>query len=93
MDEKEVISRLQSSTVRSALTLIVVNVLTLVTVFTGKALDIEAIKGAMELWLPIGINLLSVGLGWRAYKGRVNAEKKIEPLPWKDELKSLKKEK
>ena len=89
-DPDETISRLQSSTVRNALILVIVNVLTIVTVFTGKTLNIEAIKTGLDMGLPLAINVASVWWGWRAYRGRVIADTRIQPLPWKEEIQSLK---
>ena len=89
LDPNDTISRLQSGSVRNAIVLIVVNVLVLVSAIAGKVFDVDAIKEAMEFWLPQVINALTVYWGWRAYKGRVEAQKQIEPLPWKDEIKTL----
>lgn len=89
LDTNETISRLQSSSVRNSLVLIVVNVLALVSVFTGKVFDIDAIKAAMDTWLPLAINAATAYWGWKAYKGRVNATREIEPLPIREEIKSI----
>lgn len=79
LDENETIEKLQSSTVRAALIAMIINILTLFGIFTGKVFDIEAIKQGLELGLPAIINIATVYLGWKAYKGRVSADKKIDP--------------
>ena len=78
LDNEETITRLQSTTVRSAIVLIVINVLTLIATFTGRTFDIDAIKSALDTWLPIAIQIASAWFGWKAYTGRVNATKQIE---------------
>lgn len=78
LDEQDTITRLQSSTVRAALVLIIINVLTLIATFTGKTFDIDAIQNALNTWLPIAIQIASAWFGWKAYSGRVSATQKIE---------------
>jgi hypothetical protein len=89
LDAQETISRLQSASVRNSLILIAVNGLALFAAISGKTFDIESIQKAMETWLPLLINAASMLWGWNAYRGRVTAETKIEPLPWRTEIATL----
>lgn len=93
LNTDETISRLQSSTVQSALKLVVINIAVLVVTFTGITMDIEAIKSMTETWLPLGINVLSAYWGYKAITGRVSATSTIQPLPWREEIASIKKDK
>ncbi len=91
LNEEKTINQLQSSTVKAALIAIVINVLALVTAFTGVAFDIEMIKTVMEFGITAIVNAASIYLGWKAIKGRIFAENKVEPLPWLEAAKTLKK--
>lgn len=77
LDEDDTIPPLQSDTIKAAVAAIVINGLTLVTIFTGKVFDIATIKMYVELGVPLAVNALSVYLGWKAFKGRMNATQAI----------------
>lgn len=89
LDPDHTISRLQSGSVRASIIQIVLGVLSIVSVFTGIVFDIEIIKAALENGVTIVTSAFSVYLAWKAYKGRVEAEKQIQPLPWRQEIKTL----
>lgn len=86
---EEVKSRLQSKTVRAVILAAIVSVLNAYVAVSGQAVDFEKIK----LWSDIGLQLLgeglTLGLLWKAYKGRVEADSKIEKLPWREEIANL----
>ncbi len=89
LDPNDTISRLQSGSVRASIIQIVLGVLSIVSVFTGIVFDVEVIKTALENGVTIVTSALSVYLAYKAYKGRVEAQKQIEPLPWRQEIKTL----
>jgi hypothetical protein len=82
-------SRLQSKTVRALVLAAIVTTANAVIAVSGIQLDVAGI----EFWSDIGMQLLvdgfTLGLLWKAYKGRVNADTVIKPLPWKQEIKSI----
>ena len=73
MDELNTITPLQSDTIKAALKAIAFNAVTLITLATGKAFDIDAINSALDQGAGLVINLVSIYYGWRAYRGRMNA--------------------
>lgn len=92
LNAEETISRLQSSTFRAALKGFIANGLAIVAIFTGSQFDLASVDKWIEfgfLVLPMVYSMLQFK---NAMKGRVNAEAKIAPLPWRDEIKSIKKE-
>lgn len=93
MDAKETINQLQSSTVRASIVNIVISVLSIVTVFTGIAFDVEWIKDAINFGITALGSGASIYLSWKAITGRISATKEIEPLPWLEAAKNMKKEK
>ena len=86
---QETISRLQSKTFKAALRGFVFNAVAVAAIIFGKTFDLDAIGRYFEL----GWFLLIAGYNmWEfrnAGKGRVEAEKQIQPLPWKQEIQSL----
>jgi uncharacterized membrane-anchored protein len=81
--------RLQSKTVQAVVLAAVVSVANAYMAVSGEQINVEQIK----FWSDIGLQLvaegLTLGLLWRAYKGRVTATEVIDtnksPLPWKRE--------
>lgn len=69
---------LQSDTIKAALTGLIINALTLVTVFTGKTFDIGFIQEAIDAGVPAVINAISMYYYWRAWQGRVSATQIIK---------------
>lgn len=92
LDATNVINQLQSTTVRAALGAIVVNGLMLVTTFTGITFDVEWIKNILNFGITAFANAATIYLAYRAIKGRIFATKQIEPLPWLEAAKNMKKE-
>jgi hypothetical protein len=92
LNEENTINQLQSTTVRTAMIAIVVNVLALVTAFSGVAFDIDLIKTVMEFGLTGVSSVATIYLCWRSIKARISATEKIEPLPWLEAAKNMKKE-
>lgn len=78
LDSQDPISPLQSDTVRAAIKAIVINVVTLIAVFSGKQFNIAQIQTAIDYGLPLLANLLSMYYGWRAIQGRINATQTIK---------------
>lgn len=89
LDKENTINQLQSATTRAAIVQVVIGVLTLITAFTGVIFDIESIKAAMEMWLPIATGILTTWYGVKGYKGRIAAESKVVAQPWKTAVKSI----
>jgi hypothetical protein len=77
LDPENTKTALQSKTVQAAIGLIVVNAAVVIAAFTGKTFDVEAIQTAVNTWLPMVANLLTMGLGFVAVQGRVNATQQI----------------
>ena len=75
------ITPLQSGTIRAAIGAIVVNMLALVTVATGKAFDITAIQDLVNNGVTLGVNAVSIYYGIRAIRGRMNATATIQKQP------------
>ena len=68
---------LQSATIRAALGLIVVNVLALVTMATGKAFDIAAIQDLLDRGVTLAVNAVTIYYGVKAIRGRIAATEPI----------------
>lgn len=92
MDDEEEItwkSRLQSKTVRALVLAAIVTSANAGIALFGINIDVESVK----FWSDVGLQFLgdglTLGLLWKAYKGRVNADTTIKPLPWKEEIKTL----
>ena len=81
LDQEDVITRLQSDTVKAALKGAIINVVTLVAVATGKVFDIQQIQMAVDLGIPALVNIVSLYYYYKAYKGRVNATQAIATKP------------
>lgn len=73
MDELNTITPLQSKTIRAALWGIAFNALTLVTLATGKAFDIDAIQHALDYGVTMAVNAASIWYGYKAIRARMNA--------------------
>ena len=73
LNDSEPITPLQSQTIKAALAAIVLNTVTLITVFTGRTFDIEAIQEMVDFGIPMAVNFLSIYFGWKAIKGRMKA--------------------
>jgi len=71
------ITPLQSDTIKAALKAIAVNGIALLTIFTGKAFNVDAINQAIDLGVPMIINGISMYYAYRAIQGRINATKTI----------------
>lgn len=78
MDEDNTITPLESATIRNALKMIALNVLTLITMATGKVFDIEAIQNLLDQGATLGINAVSVYYGCKAIRARINATEIIK---------------
>ena len=68
----------QSATIRNALGVILVQALAIASEVTGKVYDIDQIRFLVDNGLPVAFDLISVFLGWRAIKSRVNATETID---------------
>lgn len=82
-------SRLQSKTVRALVLAAIVTTANAFIAVSGVQVDVES----LQFWSDVGLQLLgegfTLGLLWKAYKGRVRADTIIKPLPWREELKSI----
>lgn len=76
--DNEFIKQLDSSTVRAALIIIVANIFALIKAFTNLDFDLDFIKLVTEQGVNLGISALTILAGYKAYKGRLGATKKIE---------------
>jgi len=79
MDELNTITPLQSDTIKAALTAVVLNAATLITLATGKAFDIEAIQNALNYGVTMAVNAASIWYGYKAIRARMSATAIIKP--------------
>lgn len=79
MDELNTITPLQSDTIKAALKAIAMNAVTLITLATGKAFDIDAIQHALDYGVTMAINAASIWYGYRAIRARIGATQIIKP--------------
>lgn len=70
-------SALDSTTIKAAISAIVINVLTLVAIFTGRTFDIATIQIGIDYGVPLLVNMASAYFGYQALKGRMNATQPI----------------
>jgi hypothetical protein len=77
LDPTAPITPLQSGTIRAALKAIAVNVVAIVAVVTGKALDIDLINQAIDLGVPLIFNGISIYYAYKSIRGRINATETI----------------
>jgi hypothetical protein len=73
VDDINTIAPLQSATIRAALKAIALNAVTLLTLATGKAFDIDAIQDALDYGVTMAINAASIWYGYKAIRARMNA--------------------
>lgn len=79
--ENETKTAWDSTTIKAAVSAIVINVLTLVAIFTGRTFDIATIQAGIDYGIPLIVNMVSAYLGYKALVGRFNA---TQPIAKKD---------
>lgn len=78
MDNDKFIEQLNSSTVRAALVIIVANVFAIAKALFDIDLDLDLVKVLTENGVSIGISVITVIAGFKAYKGRLKAKAMIK---------------
>lgn len=77
LDDDNSIKPLESKTIQAALAAVIINGLTLITVVSGKSFNVAVIQQYVDLYVPIVVNGITMFLGYRAIKGRMNATSTI----------------
>lgn len=82
-------SRLQSKTLRAALIAAIVALVRILTVVFGIELDPDQIGFWIGVALYVFAEGFNLGLLKMIWTGRVDADTKIEKLPWREEITNL----
>lgn len=67
----------ESQTIRNSVGIIIVQALNIAAILTGKVFDIEQVRFLVDNGLPVAFDTISLFMGYRAIKGRVNASQPI----------------
>lgn len=75
--KEEIINPLESGTIRNAAIGMIIHVITIVAVVTGKVFDIEFIKVILDNGYIVLMNAVAMWLEWKAIQGRMKATEMI----------------
>lgn len=77
-DNQLTITKWESKTVQAAVKGLILNIVTILMLITGKAIDAQVVQQFVDSFFIVVPNLVSIYYYWKAYKGRIDATQTIE---------------
>lgn len=77
MDERDMITPLQSSTIRKLAMGMIIHAITVLGVVTGKVFDIEFVEKLVDSGYIVVVNAVAFWLEYKAIEGRMKATKVV----------------